>query len=514
MSNSPTPSQGISGKSRRIASNTLVLFVRMFLLTLINLYAVRLVLNGLGEEDYGIFNTVAGVITTGICVSSVLELSMQRFYSVAMGEHDTQRLQSIFSASIVIILILVALIILLLETVGLWFLNTHIVIPAARMATTQWVYQFATASFVLSILQIPFTSAIFAHEEMGLYALVSTIDCLLKLSVAILINHIAEDHLMVYSAGLMLTALITCLSYSFIGRCRYQECRLKLTKDKKLYKGLLFFSGWALYGSIASVGLIQGSTILLNVFFGPVIVAAFAVSLQINNAFVTLCNSIVMAFRPAMIKAYAEKNFGYLNKLFSISNKIILYGLAIVAIPLFTEMDTILRWWLVNVSTQTILFARLVIIYALCLALNNPISIIMHASGHIKEYNLPVETITIMCVPVSWILFFFGNPAHFIFLSMTGVCLIAHIIRLICLHFFYRNLSVRKYLRSFLLPATIILCCCITITYILHTSLSSTMWRLPVIFVASPIICTLLTYCFGFNQEERFTLKNIIKYRS
>lgn len=449
MSNSPTPSQGISGKSRRIASNTLVLFVRMFLLTLINLYAVRLVLNGLGEEDYGIFNTVAGVITTGICVSSVLELSMQRFYSVAMGEHDTQRLQSIFSASIVIILILVALIILLLETVGLWFLNTHIVIPAARMATTQWVYQFATASFVLSILQIPFTSAIFAHEEMGLYALVSTIDCLLKLSVAILINHIAEDHLMVYSAGLMLTALITCLSYSLVGRCRYQECRLKLTKDKKLYKGLLFFSGWALYGSIASVGLIQGSTILLNVFFGPVIVAAFAVSLQINNAFGTLCNSMVMAFRPAMIKAYAEKNFGYLNKLFAVANKFLLYLLLTIGIPLIIGMEYILCWWLKDVNADMVLFARFIIVYIICFSLHNPITIIMQAAGKVKEYHFPVESITLLCLPTTWGLFMLGFPPYYVCISMISICLLAHIVRIWCLRSHYQYFSLAAYLTSF-----------------------------------------------------------------
>ena len=215
--NESTPIKETYSKSRRIASNTFVLFARMFVLTIINLYAVSLVLNGLGKEDYGIFHTVAGVVTTSICISGVLEISMQRFYAIAIGNHDIKKLQEIFSASMIIILILIVVILFLFETVGLWFLNNQLVIPDGRMATTQWVYQFSLFAFLFSIFQIPFTSAVFAHEEMGIYALVSTLDCLSRLSVAIIICNIQADRLFYYSAGLLSIAFLVCLLYISIG---------------------------------------------------------------------------------------------------------------------------------------------------------------------------------------------------------------------------------------------------------------------------------------------------------
>ena len=446
--NSIVSSQPTLGKSRRIASNSAVLFVRMFLLTIINLYAVRLVLNGLGEVDYGIFNTVAGVITTSMCVSSVLELSMQRFYATAMGEQDFSKLQNIFSTSIVIILILSAVIIFLFETIGLWFLHTQLVIPVERMVTTQWIYQFALFAFVCTILQIPFTSAIFAHEEMGIYALVTTIDCLLRLTVAIVINHIEADHLYCYAAGLLATAIIVLSIYTAVGRIRYKECHFHKSTDTQLYKTILLFSGWTLYGSLASVGLIQGNTILLNVFFGPAIIAAFAISLQINNAFSTLCNSMVMAFRPAMIKAYAEQNYNYLNKLFAVSNKFIFFVLLIVGIPLIIGMRYILGWWLGNFNDDILLFARLIIIYIFCIPLHHPITIIMHAMGYVKEYHFSVESITLLCLPLSWILFKWGYPPYYALFSMIGVSLIAHVARILCIRSYYQPFTVKGYFQS------------------------------------------------------------------
>ncbi len=509
--NSIVSSQPALGKSRRIASNTIVLFVRMFLLTIINLYAVRLVLNGLGEVDYGIFNTVAGVITTSMCVSSVLELSMQRFYATAMGEHDFTKLQNIFSASIVIILVLAVIIILLFETIGLWFLNTQLVIPVERMATTQWIYQFALFAFVCSILQIPFTSAIFAHEEMGIYALITTIDCLLRLTVAIVINHIEADHLYYYSLGLLFVATITFITYAFIGKYRYEECKFRTAKKSLPYKGILLFSGWALYGSLANVGLLQGSTILLNVFFGPLIIASFAISLQIYNAFNTLCNSMVLAFRPAMIKAFAEKNFHFLNQLFAISNKLILYGLTIVAFPIFTEMETILKLWLGDISDYMVLFARLIIIYAICLSLNNPISIIMHATGRIKEYNLPVESITLLCVPITWMFFSAGNPPQYVFISMIGVCLLAHIVRLFALQHYYQDFSIKNYILLFIRPSVLFLSLYIGATYVIYGCITDNIWRFLVVFFAIPLLGLFLAYATGINKEERIMVRNVIK---
>ncbi|MBQ6063154.1 MAG: polysaccharide biosynthesis protein [Prevotella sp.] len=498
------------GKNKRIASNTILLFLRMFILTLINLYAVRIVLRRLGEEDYGVFNTVAGVVMATSFLSGVLAFSVQRFLSFYLGKHDAQSLRKIFSLSLNIVVILSIVVFIILETVGLWFVNTQLTIPTERMQAMRWAYQFGIFGLLCSFIQIPFTAAMFAHEDMGNYTIVSTLECLLRLLAAYLIGIAAIDNLVFYSSGIFVSATIIMLLYIGIGHLKYNECHYKYVKDKKLCKEILFFSGWALYGSASNMGMIQGSTILINVFFGSIVTAAFAIALQIYNAFNSLCNSMVLAFRPPMIKAYAEGNAAYLRQLFSVSNKFLLYILAAIAIPLICEMPTILEIWLHEVSPNIVLFARLMIVYIVCISMNNPISIIMHASGHIKQYNLPVETITLMCLPITWLLFRLGFPAYYVFISMIGVCLVAHVVRLWCLKRYHRSFSIRSYMTSLVIPSAVVLsvgACC---AWGLHAYVPNMVWRLVTVVIFTPLVVLSLAYCFGTTRQEKGVFVSLI----
>jgi O-antigen/teichoic acid export membrane protein len=512
MANNQPTVQNSYSKSKRIASNTLVLFVRMFILTILNLYAVRLVLKGLGEEDYGIFNTIAGVVTLSSFISGVMALSIQRFYSIALGKKDHQGLKDIFSASINIIIVLSIIILIIFETVGLWFVQTRISIPLERMEATLWIYQFALFSFICSIVQIPYTAAIFAHEDMGIYAFVSTVECALRVLVAALIGKVIMDGLVFYGLGLVVAAIIILLMYMWFGMKNYEECHYRYVKPSPLYKHLLTFSGWTMFGSIANVGLIQGSVILLSMFFGPIINAAFGIALQINNAFQSLCNSMVIPFRPAMIKAYAEKQFNYLNQLFSVSNKFILYVLMAVGLPVFFEMESILKLWLGDAVNQNIvLFSRLIIIYIICLAMHNPITIIMHALGRVKEYHLPVESTTLLSLPVSWLLFRLGLPSHCILFSMIGVCLAAHLMRLLCLRRFYDMFSIRKYFIFLIVPGLLIMLVGILIYYALLKNMEQTYLRTILTFLILPTIIVALSYFIGMNRQEKDIVIRFIK---
>lgn len=500
------------GKSQRIASNTIVLFIRMFVLTIVNLYAVRLTLNGLGAEDYGIFNAVAGVITMSSFVSGVMELSIQRFYSYSIGEQDEKKLQEIFSISVMIIFFLAIIVLISFETIGLWFLNTQLNIPASRMDAAFWCFHFSLFAFIFSIIQIPFSAAVFSHEDMDVYAIISTIDCILRLLVAFFIGKTIIDNLSFYSGGLVIVAIIVFLMYMFVGYLRYPECQFKNIKNKLLAKSLLSFSGWTLFGSISKVGMIQGSTILLNIFFGPIANVAFAICLQINVAFNALCNSMVLALRPAMIKAYAEKEFEYLNQLFSVSNKFILYILLALALPMIFEMKDILLIWLGDkVTEQIVLFAQLIIIYVICLAMSNPITIIMQATGHIKEYFLPVESVSLMCLPISWLLFHIGLPSYSIFISMIGVCVISHIIRIYCLRKFYSPFSTRDYLVQLCLPATFIFIIGATVTFVIHTDISNNILRLLINVTFTPLSVALMAYYMGITRKEKTLLKKLLR---
>lgn len=503
------PHQNIR-KTKRIASNTIVLFLRMFVITIINLYAVRLVVKGLGQEDYGIFNTVAGVVTCTSFVSSVLALSIQRFFSYALGKHQEDCLQDVFSISLNIIFVFSALFLVFFETVGLWFVDTQLTIPSPRRIATLWLYEFSLFAFLFSLLQIPFTAALFSHEDMGIYAMISTVECVLKLVVAILLFDCFMDHLEFYGLGLLVVSWVVFMMYALIGHHKYAECSYARPHNRKLYKKIVSFGGWTLFGSLANTGMVQGSTILINIFFGPIVNVAFGIAQQVNNAFNALCNSMVIPFRPAMIKAYAETDYAYLNQLFSVSNKFLLYVLSAVAIPLIAEMDVILRVWLGYSSVANTLFCRLMIVYIVFLAMHNPITIIMHASGHIKEYHLPVESITLLCLPVTWVLYRLGCPSSSVFASMILLTAVAHAVRLLCLRHFYPPFSIGSYIRNLILPGMAILAVVVGAAWLMHAHMQEGLPRFCLSMLFLPLLTFCLAYFVAVSSHERKMVRELV----
>ena len=500
-----------SQQTKSIASNTILLFLRMFILTLVNLYAVRLVLKGLGTEDYGIFTTIAGVVTTAAVFNSVLALAIQRFFSYAQGQHDDGKLKAIFSCSVNIILILVIALFFLLESVGLWVVHTQLIIPTERMDAVLIIYQLSIAMLICSFLQIPFMSAIFAHEDMGVYTIISTIECLLKLLAAVVIGYALIDHLQLYVFGLLCTAVIVLLLYVIFARSRYQECHYGKVPDHKLYQQLLSFSGWSLFGSIANTGLIQGNTLLLNIFFGPIITAAFGISMQIYNAFAAFCNSVVLAFRPPMIKAYAEQRVDYLNQLFYSSNKFLAYMLIAISVPLIALMDTILSLWLGKVTPDTITFARLTIVYADVISMHSPITTIIQATGRIRNYHLFVETFTLLCLPISWVLFRNGCPQSFVFNSMIGTCACAHLIRITILKLQFTEFSVVQYFKSVILPAIIVGLLTTGSAYLVMVNTNNGFIQILLLGFIPFSTALLSAMIVGFDSHERELLLTMVK---
>lgn len=509
--------QSLQRQSNRIAKNTVVLFLRMFVLTIVNLYIVRLVIKGLGDSDYGTFNAVAGVVTALTCISSVLAIATQRFYSYAAGKGNSSRLREIFAVSVNINILLSVIVLILFETAGLWYVTHHMPIPPERFQAALFVYHFSCASFVCTLLQIPYTAAIIANEDMGYYAIISTCECLLRLLVAYLIATAPIDNLVFYGAGLFLVSFFTLFFYMFIGR-RYPECHYTHVSDSSLYHKLLSFSGWTFFGSIASVAMFQGNTLLLYEYFGPLATAAFAISIQINHAFNSLCNSTVLAFRPAMIRSYAAGEYDNVTKMFYLGNKFLLYILLAISIPLYLEMDTVLSIWLPQHSEQTVLFARLMIVMVVVISMHSPITIIMHAAGKVKVYHSISESIMLMCLPLSWILFSFHMPAYACFISMIVVCSIAHVARLFCLKRYYEDYSFLTYTTSLILPAIIITTLCLAIAYACHHAIPSPLTRLVLVGIFSVVTLFGAVYAIGLKNEERTLVKkmasSILKLRS
>ena len=494
----------------KIAKNTFLLWGRMLVLTIINLYALRILINGLGDDDYGLYNAVAGVVTIFSSVCTVLSISTQRFYSYESGRKNDSRLNEIFSKSLNLNTVLSLAIIFLLETVGLWYVSTRMEVPVGRMEAVQWVYQFAIFSLVCMLLQIPFMAAVMAHEDMGIFTIITTAECLLKLVVIYLIGAGGIDRMVFYGGGLFAVVLLTFLSYALVANRKYVECRYHKQKDKSLYKELLLFSGWTFYGSVAGVALIQGNTLLLNRFFKPFINAAFAVAVQIQNAFIQLCNSVVLAIRPAMIRSYAANDYEGLNFLFSSCNKILFFIVSVIGIPLIIEMPSIMSVWLGSITPEKILFARLMVIYVMVMAMQNPITIIMQASGNIKLYHLLTDSILLLCLPVSWGLFRLGLPAFVMLVSMIAVCVLAHIARLFCLRNNYGYFSMKAYFLKFVIPFAMFALIAFSGSWIIREVTDNLFARLLLVVVVSVTLLVSLVYFFGVTSQEKMYVTALI----
>ena len=292
--------------SKRIAKNTLMLYFRQILIMLVSLYTVRVVLNVLGAEDYGIYNVVAGVVTMFSFLSGAMATASQRYFSFDLGKNDTEHLKTTFSVTFQIYLLLAFAIIVLAETVGLWFVNNKLVIPAERMNAANWIFQAAIVSFLLTLITTPYMACIIAHENMNVYAYVSIVEAGLKLAIVFLLKVLPYDKLIVYGLLLASVALINTSIYRLYCHKHYSECKFRFVKDRLLFKEIISYSGWNLFGTVANVAKNQIINILLNIHFGAIVNAARGIASQVNVAVSSFGQNFTTALRPPIIKSYAS----------------------------------------------------------------------------------------------------------------------------------------------------------------------------------------------------------------
>lgn len=499
-------------KSLRITKNTLLLYFRLFFILIINLTSVRLLLDILGESDYGIYNVVAGIVTMLTFVTSALQTSTQRYYSFFLGKEEDVKLKEIFSASLEIFVIISILFLLIGETLGLWFVNTQLTIPSDRIHAANIVYQFTVLSFALSIITIPYSSAVIANENMNIYAIVSILEGAFKFIAVILLYCIpcTVDKLIIYAILLFIVHFIKEISYITIARKKYKECSYVRRHNNTFRKSIFSFAGWTMYGSLAGVLNTQGNTILINIFFGTIVTASRAVSLQISNAISSLVSGFVTAIKPPIVKSFAESNYEFAMKVFNFGNKFILYSLLIFCIPMYTEMETILTLWLKEVNLNTITFSRLILIYTIILCLHHPITILMQAIGNIKPYYLFVDTLTLLSLPLTYIAFKNGLEAAYSYYIMIAIFFVAHIMRILILKRNFNFFSVRKYLVNFLLLSMLII---ITIVLTLRTfaqAIEDDMIRLICSFLITTIFIISFAYSLALSKEEKKFIRNLI----
>lgn len=297
----------MESNSSRLAKNTLFLYFRQILIMAVSLYTVRVVLNTLGAEDYGIYNVVAGVVTMFGFLSGAMASSSQRFFSFDLGKNDVEHLKITFSVTFQIYILIAGIVIIIAETVGIWFVNTKLVIPTERMAVANWIFQAAMVSFLLSLITTPYMASIIAHENMAVYAYVSIVEACMKLGIVFALKIIPYDKLIVYSLLIMTVGIVNTLIYIFYCRNNYDECKLHFVKDGSLLKEIISYSGWNLFGNIAGMIKNQGISILLNLHYGAIINAARGIASQVNSTVSSFAQNFSTELRLQIIKICSEQ---------------------------------------------------------------------------------------------------------------------------------------------------------------------------------------------------------------
>lgn len=499
--------------SKRVARNTIILYVRMIAVIAINLIVIRLVLNALGAVDYGIYNVIFGIVTLFNSVSTVIASGTQRYYAYNMGKDESLAISNVFSTSLNIYIFLSFILILLGETVGLWFVNNELIIPTDRMMAANIIYQFTIFSIITSMIRTPFSGMVIAYEDMNVFALITIAEYILLLFFSLSLKYVPFDSLIFYGFIYFLIQFLLTTSYALYAKKKYTVCKYHLHNERKLYKELLSFSGWLLFTSSAGIAIIQICTILINVFFGPLVNASRAISLQVSSALGHFSGSYVMAIKPPMIKAYAKKDYEEVLRTFYISNKFVYYCMTLVCIPLLLETKYVLHLWLNTDNIQAVEFTQLVIIYTIIMSLSHPIAIIVHATGKLKEFTIPVETVTILCAPLTYVAFKMGFDAAYTFYAMILCSIFAHIVRLICLKRLFCIFSIRQYVSSFVIPASILTIMVLVITNQFQRMFIESIWRICGVCVVSTLSLIILLFAFGLSSSERnLIIQYIRKY--
>lgn len=400
-----------SDNNRRIAKNTMLLYIRMMFTMAVSLFTSRVILNTLGEEDYGINNVVGGIVTMFSVLSGSMSASISRFITFELGKSNMEKLKAVFSTGITIQLGMSLLLIALAETVGIWFLNVKMNIPAERLDAANWVFQCAILTFVLNLLSVPYNAAIIAHEKMSAFAYISVIEVSLKLIIVYMLVISPFDRLKTYSVLLLCVGAIVRIIYGFYCKKHFEECSYRFVYNKPLLKEMTGFAGWNFLGNGAYVLNTQGVNILMNMYFGVAVNAARGVATQVDAALKQFVNSFTTAVNPQITKSYAQDDLDYMHKLVCRSAKYSAFLMMFFAVPIILETDTILTIWLKNPPDYAAVFLKWIVISSFVdTVLANSLVTAMFATGNIKRYQIIVTAVGCMVFPLSWLAFELGFP--------------------------------------------------------------------------------------------------------
>ena len=501
----------ISENNKRIAKNTLLLYGRMLFAMAISLYTSRVILNTLGVTDYGIYNVVGGVVTMLGFLTGSLGAASSRFITYELGKGDMNVMKRTFGNIKTIHFILAGIVLLLGETIGLWFVLNKLQIPAERMTAAVWVYQFSVLSFILSVISVPYNAAIIAHERMKAFAYIGIIDAVLKLLIVYLLLVVPYDKLIVYAFLFFCIQLFDRIVYGVYSSRHFEETRARCVFDKKMFKEIFSFAVWTMNGNFAVIGYTQGINILLNMFFGPVVNAARGIAVQVQGVVQNFCYNFQMALNPQLTKSYAQNDLLNMRRLLKISSKFSFFMLFFIALPLMLEAPLVLKWWLGIVPDHTVSFLRLILCSSMLITLSNPLVVSVHATGHIKRFQAIEGTMLLCIVPIAYLLLKFFNIqpeyvfcVHIVVETCTQYARMRIVLPMI-------SMEVGDYVKGVVLPILRVIVLAPVIPLIVFYSIDQSVPAFFFICIVSVLSVSTVVYLFGCTANERGILNSRIK---
>lgn len=509
----------MESNNKRVARNTLLLYFRMLFLSGISFFTVRIILEALGVIDYGIMNVISSLVASLSFLNGTLSSATQRYFSYFLGKNDIFGYKKIFSILLICYIVVCFSVLLIGEFLGFFFLNDWLVIPDDRMYAAKWVFQTSLISFIFQLCVIPFTASLIAHERMNGFAYISILDGLFKLLIAYLIFYSTYDKLIFYGILTAIESIIVFICYLAYCRINFDGCRFVQVWEKGLFFELLGYTGWNLFGSISGMLAGQGQNILLNIYFGPVINAAKGISDRITSVIQSFSTNFYVAVAPQIVKSYANGDLSRMYMLVTKSTKFSFLLLILLSYPLIICIEALLYIWLgrENVESEMVSFCRLALIYCLVTTIEQPITQMIRATGHIKKYQLGTGIITLCFIPLAALIFHIGcEPVGSMYLLIILYSFVQFIRVYIAKH--QVNFPIKVYLKESIYPILLVSITLMIASYFLVQLNDSSFGATSLKLLLSFITATIVSIALGLSKNEKdlllIKITTVIKNRS
>ena len=491
-----------SGNNKRIAKNTLLLYLRTIFLMMITLYTSRVILDQLGVDDYGIYNVVGGFVAMFSVISSALSSSISRFITFELGRGDIKRLTTIFSTSVNIQLGLCSIILVLGEAIGIWFVNTRMNIPPDRIIAANWVFQCSILTFCINLISVPYNSCIIAHEKMSAFAYISILEATLKLLICYMLIVSPVDKLIAYSLLMLFVAILIRFVYGMYCTRNFEECKYRICYEKEIVKEMTGFAGWSFFPNVAWIFNTQGVSVLINLFFGVALNAARGIASQVESAVMMFVRNFTTALNPQITKYYANGDKENMFLLMCRGTKFTYFLTLLMVLPLFLETEYVLQLWLKEVPTHTVIFVQLSIIGSIINNIGNTCYTACQATGNIKLYSIVVTTVGFLVFPLTWLGFKLGLPVESTYIIYILVYICVSIACMLMTRWLLQ-FPLSMFLRKALLPIVWVTILSSIIPTLLSLRMESSFVRFIITCMVSVLSTCAAIYLTGLSKHEK-----------